>query len=108
LVHSQATAGRCTSWVADQGEATREQWGAGEADFTNWLHSKRGYIESRTSPILAASLAGRLLIIREGSPVDRLAEFQEFIAEVAGKVHLEALQPYAQRLYLHWGGLNVY
>ena len=44
-------------------------------------------------------LAGRrLLVVWDGSPIHRRAEVKEFLSAAAGKVHLEALPPYAPDL----------
>ena len=40
----------------------------------------------------------RLLVIRDGSPIHRRAEVQEFVAEARGKIHLEPLPAYAPEL----------
>lgn len=41
---------------------------------------------------------GRLLVIWDGSPIHRRAEVNTFLADQAGKIHLEALPPYAPDL----------
>src|SRR5512135_198005 len=41
---------------------------------------------------------GRLLVIWDGSPIHRRAEVKTFLADQAGKIHWEALPPYAPDL----------
>lgn len=47
---------------------------------------------------LGRLVGDRLLVIWDGSPIHRRAEVHEFVAEAGGKIHLEALPPYAPDL----------
>jgi transposase len=47
---------------------------------------------------LGRVVGDRLLVIWDGSQIQRRAEVQAFVAEAGGKIHLEPLPPYAPEL----------
>jgi transposase len=61
-------------------------------------HSLNGLHSIAFLDHLLRQVAGRLLVIWDGSPIHRRAEVKAYLADQVGKVHLEALPPYAPDL----------